>query len=513
VSAGAPPVRDRPRRVTANHLRQIHRCDRELYLGIHEPAERAEPTEFERNLRQAGMDHERAMRSLFPGLIGPVYGHDGAVDEAVAETLRYLRESRAPLYQPVFVSADGRRIAVPDFIYWEDERLIVCDAKLRTRIGRGGDLALQMAHYRALAEEASGVAVARCEILNGDGVFVAIEPCEPASYERTVREVIALLGPGPEPDTLKSHSTCQACGYNGHCWTRATAEGRIEVLPAVRNDAVPRLRAAGMRTFHDVTRVAPESVEGIKPGVLDRIRLEARAWVDGRAVWLPGAGVPAGRPIVWFDLEGDPGNDSEVPVYLWGVALDHGDTIDYRPVFARSGPDGDREAWERFLGIAAEWSDRHPGALWVHYSDYEKMWLLRYVERHGDPGGVAARVSGALFDLHHALRAAAVLPLRSYSIKEVAPWLGFQWTHADMSSQWSTVQYRLAQATGDPQQRQQVLDTIAAYNRDDLLAMKAVWSWMAAGRAAAQAAELDSARRGRLPFPPLPGPPGTSGAV
>jgi uncharacterized protein len=476
--------------VTANHLRQIHRCERELYLAIHAPGERTEPTEFERGLRQAGIDHERAMRSLFPGLVGPIYRHDGPPEEAAAETLRYLRESRAPLYQPAFLSADGRRLAVPDFVYWEDERLVVCDVRLRTRIGRGGDLALQMAHHRTLAEAASGVPVVRCEILNGEGAFVAIEPSDSAVYERTVREVIALLGPGAEPDTLKAHSTCQACGFYRHCWTRATAEGRIEVLPAVRNDAVRRLHEAGMRTFHDISRLAPPEVDGIKPPVLERIRQEARAWVDGRAVWLPGPRVPAGRPLVWFDLEGDPGNDAEVPVYLWGAALDLGDAIDYRPVFASSEPGGDREAWERFLAIAAEWSVRHPDALWVHYSEYEKMWLTRYIGRHGDPTGAGARVSAALFDLHQALRASAVLPLRSYSIKEVAPWLGFQWTHAEMSSQWSTVQYRLAQASGDPEERQRRLDTIAAYNRDDLLAMKAVWTWMASARDAVRVREI-----------------------
>jgi len=381
--------------------------------------------------------------------------------------------------------------------------------KLRTRIGRGGDLALQMAHYRALVEAATGVPVVRCEILNGGGAFVAIEPCAPDVYERAVQAVLVLLAPGPEPDTLKSHSTCQACGYYDHCWSRAIADGRIEVLPAVRTEAVPRLRTAGLLTFHDVAQQAPDAIEGIKAAVLTRIRLEARAWVERRAVWLPGAGLPSGRPLVWFDLEGDPGNDAEVPVYLWGAALDQEGAIDYRPVFARAGSEGDREAWERFLAIATEWSRTHPGAVWVHYSEYEKMWLTRYVERYGDPTGAAARIADGLFDLHHALRATAVLPLRSYSIKEVAPWLGFQWTRADMSSQWSTVQYRQAQATGDPGERRRLLDTLAAYNRDDLLAMKAIWTWMAAERAS----EFDSAQSGRLPFPPLPGPSGPSGAV
>ena len=237
------------------------------------------------------------------------------------------------------------------------------------------------------------------------------------------------------------------------------------MLPGVRGDAIAALHDAGLETIHDVVRrgAGAPAVHGVKPHTLDRIRQESQAWVEQRAVWIAPHGLPTDRPIVWFDLEGDPGNESEVPVYLWGAALDAADDrIDYLPVFAEPGLGGDRAAWERFLAHAADVFARHPNAVWVHFSDYERTWTRKYIERHGDRGGIAARILIACFDLLPALRHAAVLPLRSYSIKAVAPWLGFEWSHPDMGSQWSTVQYLKARASDDPAERQRLFDDLAA---------------------------------------------------
>jgi len=114
----------------------------------------------------------------------------------------------------------------------------------------------------------------------------------------------------------------------------------------------------------------------------------------------------------------------------------------------------------------------------VHYAEYERTWLVRYIERHGDPEGVARRIQAALFDLRTALQRAVVLPVRSYGIKPVAQHLGFRWRNADAGSQWSTVQYLRARATSDPAERERLFAAIAEYNEDDQRAMRHVWEWM-----------------------------------
>src|SRR5260221_14679803 len=95
------------------------------------------------------------------------------------------------------------------------------------------------------------------------------------------------------------------------------------------------------------------------------------------------------------------------------------------------------------------------------------------------------RAAGSLFALHRSLERSVRLPLRSTSIKFVAPWLGFEWSNPEADAAWSTAQLHRAYETADVDERARLLAQVAAYNADDLWAMRVVWRWLAAapGRA------------------------------
>ena len=138
----------------------------------------------------------------------------------------------------------------------------------------------------------------------------------------------------------------------------------------------------------------------------------------------------------------------------------------------------DREAWTRFLDRAAAIFEAHPGAVWVHYDQYERVWLERYLARHGAPAGLARRLMDSLFDLCASLKRSAVLPVPSYSIKRVAGVLGFSWSDIGTGSQWSVAQYEKARATADPAERERLFESLRRYNADDLAALRHLWRWM-----------------------------------
>src|SRR5262249_49857043 len=124
----------------------------------------------------------------------------------------------------------------------------------------------------------------------------------------------------------------------------------------------------------------------------------------------------------------------------------------------------------------------HPQAVWVHWHDSEPMWIERYIERLGAPDEFVTMIRrpGAFCDLHHQLDRSVRLPLRSTSIKHVAPWLGFAWANPDADAAWSTAQVHRARESADPTERERLLAEVARYNADDLLALRVVWRWMAA---------------------------------
>jgi uncharacterized protein len=473
----------RPRRVSASTLVTLEKCPRRLWLDVHEPGERAEPTPFDEELRKRGIAHERAVRDSLPGLVGPVYTWDEmTIQAAAAETRRLLRESRAPLYQPAFVSADGGLAGVPDFVEHDGAGgVIVRDAKLLIRLAGHDEVLLQMAHYRALVESTTGLRVARCEIVNGQFEVLEAPPLDEAEWRGRVAEARAVIDSAAEPDLLKAHSTCEACPYYTHCWDRAVRERRIEIIPSVNRQNRQRLDELGIRTLDQLATRAPEDLKArhVTLGVAASMVMEARAFVEQKPQWRTGHGLPVDRTPVWFDLEGDPLAEVDVPIYLWGFGLGVGSApLEYRNVIAEPGADGNRDAWLRFLAMARDVFAAHPDAVWVHYAEYERTWLDRYIQREGDPEGTGRRIRDALFDLRAALQRAVVLPLRSYGIKSVAQHLGFRWRNPDAGSQWSTVQYMRARVTGDPAERHRLFASIAEYNEDDQRAMRHVWEWL-----------------------------------
>jgi uncharacterized protein len=481
MSGEATPA-PRPPRLTASSLATADACVRRLWLHQHSPGAAAPITEHVRMLRERADAHERAIAARFADREGPIWRRDGSFSDAAARTLALLRETKRPLDQPAFLSADGRRSTVPDLTYWDDDVLVVLDVRLALRPETRSDFALQLAHHRALVQESTGIAPGRFEIVNGYGETVVVEPASEAVYAAALRKAERTLAMTSEPGVLLAHSACRGCAYYTHCWDLAEAERRIEILPEVQSAHVDAWHAKGVRTLEQLAAHDPaRAPRGVPAAAAKRAIQAASAWAENRAVWLRPPGLPP-WPVVWFDLEGDArGEDADIPIYLWGLALDDGRELPRsEAIVAEFTPGGDRAAWERFIARASELLDRHRGLEFVHWDHYEPLWIRRYIERHGAPAGFAERMDAACFDFKRVLDRSARLPLRSYSIKHVARWTGFAWRNPESGSEWSTARYQRARATSDPAERAALLAEISEYNEDDLLAMRAIWKWMEA---------------------------------
>jgi len=477
-----PAPRRRVPRITAQAVTATFECRRRAWLNEHARSEAAAPGAHLLMLREHSAAHEKAVAGRFPDRVGPLWRREGSFAEVAAESSRLLRETRQTLYQAALLSPDGECSAVPDLLYWEGDRLVLLEVKLALRPETRSDFALMLAHYRALLAAGPGIEPVRYEIVNGRGETIVMQPAPREDYEAALRVARETLERTDEPDLLLAHSTCRTCAYYRHCWTRAEAEGRIEILPEVQSRDVPAYHALGVRTIAQLAELDERRLpRGPVRGAAKRAIQTAAAWRDQRAVWLQALRLPQG-PLVWFDLEGDArGEEAETPIYLWGLALDdgRGDAV-VETLFAPFTKGGDREAWERFVARAIEILDRHPGVRWVHWDVYETLWIRRYAERCGAPEGFEARLLAACFDLKRALDRSVRLPLRSYSIKHVAPWMGFRWRNAESGSEWSVAHFERAGSTTDPAERERLLADLAEYNADDLWAMRAVWRWLAA---------------------------------
>jgi predicted RecB family nuclease len=153
---------------------------------------------------------------------------------------------------------------------------------------------------------------------------------------------------------------------------------------------------------------------------------------------------------------------------------------EFMPAVAGSGPDGDKEGWFQFLQNADNIFQAYGDAIpFVHWASYEKTHLSQYIERYGDPNGIAAHIKANLLDLLTVARDSIVLPLPSFSLKVVEKYIGgFKRTQSTYGGEWSIAQFILATETNDEQLRAQIMEQILKYNDEDLEATWAVFEWL-----------------------------------
>jgi predicted RecB family nuclease len=210
-----------------------------------------------------------------------------------------------------------------------------------------------------------------------------------------------------------------------------------------------------------------------------KILTYAEVLCSGKERILSPADIPVRDNYVMFDLEGMPPYIDELEkIYLWGMQVYGKNPSEFVGVTAGFGTNGDREGWEAFLTAANKLFDEYGDIPFVHWHHYERVHIEQYVDRYGDPDGIAARVLSNLLDLLPITKSAIALPLPSYSLKVVEEYVGFTRTQDEYGGSWAMAQFILATETQDEAERNQRMGGILKYNEEDLAATWAVFEWL-----------------------------------
>jgi predicted RecB family nuclease len=211
----------------------------------------------------------------------------------------------------------------------------------------------------------------------------------------------------------------------------------------------------------------------------DRILLNAEVLTTKQERLLASPALPASENFVMLDLEGLPPQlDDLEKIYLWGMQVYGKKPGKFLGVTSGFGVDGDREGWEKFLQAADAIFAEYGDLPFVHWHHYERTHIKQYIDRYGDSNGIAARVLQNLLDLLPITKASVVLPLLSYSLKEVEKYIHFERTQEEYGGTWAMAQFILATETDDEAERNARMAEILRYNEEDLSATWAVFEWL-----------------------------------
>jgi len=478
--------------VTADDIYQLYcpqPCGRRVYLCENRPELRAPPSEYDQLLMRFGREHEEAHLSTLPTPVRPKYPRGDLT--AGAEETRRLMSQRAPvIHQGVVLSAASGMAGIPDFLVLQNDAYLLRDTKLAVNLDRHPEIPLQLSLYARAFEESVGSPPAATQVVLRDGTVTDVGVID---VGETIREVVELKEADDAMDEAVGWSKCEPCAFSEYCWREAEERHDPGVVVGVDQGLRNTLVEAGYDTYDRLLDMEAEQLAEMQrpwgtgqrrvgPKLAARILRQARVLMSGDHELFAEPEPLPDVPCVYFDIEADPHDEGlENKVYLWGLYEDlaEGREPTYWGEIVGPGDDGDREGWFRFLDRVSELVEERGWMPFVHYSHYERTWVRKYIDRWGDPEGVAGDLLEALWDLEaRAVRKALCLPVPSYGLKQIEKHTGFQRSQEDYGSLWSVVRYHEWVEAATPEEKERIRDELLQYNREDCEAMRHVLGWL-----------------------------------
>ena len=479
-------------------------------------------------LRERGYEHEARYLEQLRAEGREVAEVEGERDAALlARSLELMRGGAEVIAQGAL--GGGRWFGRPDVLLrvekasdlgsWSYE---VLDTKL-ARETRGATI-LQLCLYSELLAAAQGRLPERMHVVPPAEVLAAecYRVADYLAYHRWIqRRLLEAVTEGPGETYPEPVEHCQVCAFWQECTERRKADDHLSLVAGAGRGQRRELEERGIRTLE---RLAEEPIplewtpSRGAAATYEKLREQARVQLEGRRLRRPYhelldreperglARLPAPDPAdVFFDFEGDAFVGTAGLEYLFGwVELDGDGEPVYEHLWALDA-EGERHAFERFVGRMIERLDAHPGFHIYHFTAYETAALKRLMGRYATREEEVDRLLRAqvFVDLHSVTRQALRAAVERYSLKELEDYCGFErrLELPDARRGLYRVERLLELGQGEEitgAERATVLE----YNRDDCLSTLGLRDWLEELRAGLVEAGEEIARP-----EPVPGEP------
>ena len=478
-----------------HNLYQPSKCNLRVYLLANgEP--QAPQGDFSAMLMALGNKHEAQYLETLGDYVQP---EGSTQEERWNDTQRLVNALTPIIYQPVLLAdapselGSHKVVGIPDLLVLQDGLYVIRDVKLARNVegNRHPEIVRQLSLYGWLFRQAFGVPAAALQLLLGDGSLAELTDDDGAGAMNALSEVLQLGALPEEPYEPVGWSKCSDCGYKLRCWDRAIKEEEVAILPGVdqgfarflRDEKVlsvtQLLERYDAATLATAQRQWGQRMQKVGPKLADSVIAHAKARITGEVQRLAEPQFPASPNYIVFDIEGMPAYlDDDEQAYLWGTQLYGENGGDFTPALAGFHDGGDREGWFDFLDNCQAVFAVHGDLPILHWGSYEKTKINQYLDRYGDKQGIALRIRENLVDLLPMTQRSFALPDPSYTLKLVERRAGYKRTMDEFGGNWAIVNYALAVESNDENLRNEVMDQIVLYNREDLEATWAVFKWL-----------------------------------
>jgi len=478
--------------ITASKLYDYISCPHKVWRDIYGPQDEKieEANPFVKLLWEKGVLHEK---KVVEGLGKFTDLSQGTLEERFRQTVEHLKKGTSLVYQGVLIS--GNLLGIPDLLRKTEDGLYI---PIDIKSGRGlevakedGDegkpkkhYALQLCLYAEVLEKLGFGKGNKGKVIDIEGKEVEYFLDQPRSpknpltwideYRSTLREVEMLV------KNLKQNKpaiggSCRLCQWYYSCreWCEQNDDlTLIFYLGRTKRDVINS--DLNIQKVADMCSCPVESVlrlkkknkgflRGVGKDTLDKIVTRANVVKKGIHMIHYAFKFPQVSTELFLDIEDDPTQDF---IYLHGVYQRNKEGERFVSFVAQdNSPEQEQKAWQDLLSYIR--SLPQDGFALYYYSSHEKTAYQRLREKY--PWVISQEELDSLFahenviDLYNVIYKNTDWPLWSYSLKDIATYLGFKWRDDTPSGALSIQWYNKYLETGDDD----ILSRILEYNEDD----------------------------------------------
>jgi predicted RecB family nuclease len=277
--------------------------------------------------------------------------------------------------------------------------------------------------------------------------------------EQVLLKVKEVFSKNQPPDPTFSFA-CRNCPFHNECVSFASKKGDISMINGIGEGRKKALQKAGYSTVEEVSQADPEILSkymGINAKQAEKIVLQAKS--VSTSEWFlidKSKHIPRHIYEYFFDVE-----KAADETYLLGVLLKGKKENTYKYFLLLEGDW--KSGWENFL----KFIKLHPRAPIYHYDVFDK----KVIEKFGALSGKSVKsILNRLEDLYDIITHTFVLPVRFYSLKDVARTVGFDWRMGDFNG-YEAMKYLTEWKN---KKNESLLKKIVTYNEDDCRALVAI---------------------------------------
>lgn len=273
-----------------------------------------------------------------------------------------------------------------------------------------------------------------------------------------------LSNPDELPD-LFIDSNCNMCQWINFCMPEANERKHLSLVSGINKKIKEKIEKIQIKNYAELANCTEEDfleIEELAGNKGEAVIVQAKCLQEKKMYLKSVPDINKDDKEIFMDFESDmvldeKGTELTRIDYLIGLLKCSGNKKDYLHLLL--------ETEEQFLADFTKFLNEHKNYTFYHYGHYEQSIF-------NDKWNNLPEVT--LVNIEKIIKNSVVLPITSYSLKNIAKTLGFRWQNKNANAMQSMCWYSTYLETKD----RKYLDLSIEYNKDDCLALLYIKNWL-----------------------------------